>query len=446
MISIIKIVTKQLRDPRRMVASFASMQSGVFLILFLCALSAYGSFLPHSEAIETVYSSWWYISLFSLAALNLSACTLRRLQRLINKSGIPGRGNISTTPLDLSAYSYRFEIDKSSGRQVSPNNAAEILKKNNYRLQDLKSVQGEAIIAEKGRIGIYGSLITHLALLIILAAAYYGVLTGNEDLARGFPGDIVPVSIGSETLKLEIADFYIDYRDDGSVNQYYSELILRDEDPEGPPLAHNTIHINSPLRYGKKSFYLSGYGWGVDTYMHHPPSEKTVMVRLIPGKEYYFAPARITLQLLNFYPDPARDKQGHLFSRSPEPRNPHVLFRLLDQENQVLGPPAQLQNIGESVELPQLEFIFTEFHNSTGILVKENRATSFVLFGAAVFLIGLLMSFYIQPRQILLLWAAAREGTGKLTIYGWSHTDRPSFAIEFYEIVNTIVSGRSEPS
>ena len=441
-----KKAAMQLRNLSRLLTSFTSMQCGIFLILLLSVLSVSGSFLPHAEAMEAVYRSWWYVSLFILVALNLLACTLRRLQQLRKGYSISGTGKNSSAAGELSAYPYRFEIDKSTARLDSRHHAAELLKQNNYHLQDLKLPRGEALLAAKGRIGIYGSLATHLGLLLIIAAAYYGVLTGSEELAQGFPGERIAVSIGDETLVLEIADFNINYREDGSVNQYYSELIIRSQDPESPLLVHDTIYVNNPLRYGRKTFYQSSYGWAVNAYLHDPFSGRTESAMLVPGQEYYFAPAGITVQLLSFYPDLEQGDQGHLFSRSPEPRHPHTLFRLLDQDNQLLGSPAQLLKIGDSLELPQFELGFDEFHNFTGILIKETGGTICLLSGSIIFLAGLFLCFFVQPRQILMLWPGAAKDEGKLIIYGWSRTDRPAFAVEFYEIVNDLVNGRRELS
>ncbi len=430
--------------PHRLFKFMTSMPGGILLLLLLSLLSVYGSLFPHPDALELVYRSWWYRLVFILTAFNLLACTLRRLNRLV-------RGFRSTSPV-LSAYSYRIAVKVPGEGKVPPKRAEDWLQRNSYRLRSLMLPQGQALVASKGRAGIYGFLVTHLALLLILAAAYYGVLTGSEDLGYAFPGEKIPVTMGGEPYFLEVVDFYIAYRDDGTVQQYYSEVILRPQDPTAPAVAGETIYVNQPLRYGRKVFYQHSYGWGVEADLYHPPSGAAEQVLLIPGEGYYFAPAGLTMQLLQFNPELEEDDQELQFSPSPEPLHPHVLFRLLDLENQPIGPPALLLEIEQPLKLPRLELTFTDYQKYTGILISENRSKGYVLMGSIMFLGGLFLSFYMRSRQIILLWSHAsgpptnRLTKDELTLYGWFRHDREGFEAELQRFLQALESeGRDGP-
>ncbi len=445
----IKRKAGQLSSPRHLLQHFYSIQAGIFLLLLLSALSVYGSLLPHAEALEVVFRSWWYGFIFVLTALNLLACTLRRLQQLTRCFGRLGGEQNRATPVALSTYSHRVAIKMPGARQAAQKRATVLLKGSNYHLRTLMLPQGMALMATKGRAGVYGTLVTHLALLVILAGAYYGALTGTANIAFGFPGDKIPVVIEGDPHLLEISDFYIDYREDDTVHQYYSELTVSSESPASPVVAHKTIHVNNPLRYGGKVFYQYSYGWGVETHIYHPPSGTAEQVLLTPGEGYYFAPAGLTVHLLDFYPELDRDDGGLLFSRSPAPHHPHVLFRLLDEQHRPTTPPALLRAIGQTVELSLLEITFTDYRNSTGILISENGGKMYVLAGAIILLVGLFLSFYMRPRQILLLWPPASELANnppsplfwsELTIYGWARHDRVGFEAEFHHFIDALAA------
>jgi cytochrome c biogenesis protein len=421
---------------------FKSMQCGILLILIFVASAVYGSLLPHTEALNKVYNSWWFFSIFGLVALNLLACTLNRLRELSKDFRIFKSIQNGNSSSEFSDYPFRFDLEISGDLLHSVQNyAAVLLKKSSYRTQKVKFPRGETLLAAKGQLGIYGSLITHFSLLIIMASAYYGITTGSEDLVQIFPGEEVPVSIREEPFLLELIAFNIDFREDGSISQYYSELHLRPRDSSNAAAVRETVHVNNPLRYGGKVFYQSSYGWGVETSLHHPLSGSRELIILIPGQQYYFEPAGITLHMLSFYPNLVHGEEGELLSATPEPLNPHVLFSLLGQESQAPVSTASLKPVGQTTELPQFELTFTGFYNFSGILISENTAKIYILLGSISLLGGLFLSFFIQPRRILLSWHPSTAEESQLTVYGWSRSDRPAFAVEFYEFVDTLVKG-----
>lgn len=434
----------RLSFPHRLFILMTSMPGGIFLLLLLSLLSVYGSLLPHPDALELVFRSWWYRLVFTLTAFNLLACTLRRLSRLV-------RGFRFTSPV-LSTYSHRFEIQMPGEGKISPKLAEDWFQGNNYHLRPVTLPQGKGLVASKGRAGIYGTLVTHSALLLILAAAYYGALTGSEALGYAFPGEKIPVIIRSEPFVLEVVDFDIAYRDDGAVKQYYSEVILRPQDPAAPAVAHETIYVNKPLRYGSKVFYQYSYGWGVEADLYHPPSGTLEQVRLIPGEGHYFAPAGVTVQMLNFYLELEEQDQGFQVSPLPESQHPSVLFRLLDPENQPIGPPALLSEMEQPLKVPQLELTFTDYHKYTGILISEHRGKGFVLMGSIMFLGGLFLSFFVRSRQVVLVWSQVsepptdRRNEDKLTLYGWFRHDREGFEAELQRFLASLkLEGRDGP-
>ncbi len=457
----------------RLLQRFASMQAGLTLLLLLAILSGYGSLMPHAEALEKVYRSWWFGFVFFLTALNLLFCSLRRIHVLLKMSRAhkeweksmfsanaanaqaEGPGGSEPPQPDYHPYQFLAGVQFAGNRDTGRQNMAAWLNSRHYRLRVLQSPPGEALLAEKGRWGHYGTLITHLSLIFMLATAYVGGLTGSEEFVRGFPGEMAPVQIKGEPFLLEICDFYIDYRDDGSINQYYSELTLRPatratdaagDGSGGDPVASETIYVNRPLRYGGKVFYQSGYGWGLITNFFHPPSGSREQVLLIPGQEHFFAPAGLTVQMLDFYPELDRDERGHLYSRSPQPRSPYVLFRLLDREGRPAGPSALLRGLGQPMELPVCQLTFTAHHNYTGILVSENPGKFFLLTGSLLFLTGLFISFYIRPQRLLFLRAhtvsappadppEVPKAVNIVWIYGWSKYGGTVFTSELEEIV-----------
>jgi cytochrome c biogenesis protein len=109
--------------------------------------------------------------------------------------------------------------------------------------------------ADRNRIASLATLLTHLALLLLLAGALLSAAFGwREELTLG-PGASVPVGHASR-LALHNQGFSMDRYPDGSVAAYRAQVALT---RDGQPVARGTVEVNRPLTYRGLGFYLSGY-------------------------------------------------------------------------------------------------------------------------------------------------------------------------------------------
>jgi len=397
--------------PQQVWKWLTSMQLNLFLLLIIAGLAVFGSVVPQGEEpafyhqyygplranliqlfyLNNVYHSWWFFTLVFVLAASLLACSLNRL-----------------TPLWRQATTFRCEEESYSGAPIeglafSPKDAGETAdglfqryRQRRYRVF-LAEKQGRFYFyADRGRFGPFGSLVTHLSLVVIMLGAFYGGLTGFKSYANIPEGESFDIREAGFSVRLN--DFHIDYYDDYMPKQYYSDLKVLNGDQE---VMNKVVSVNNPLTYKGVTFYQTSYGWAVDG----------VLTNL--GKETRFSSLDREAALVGddlriktlFYPDYTSDASGYPRTRSPLPNNPRVVYVLyqgskaLKYDVAELGKPAKVND--------NITVAFTGFRQYTGLQIARDPGIPIVYTGSALMVIGLLLSFYVFPRRI---WAMVTPG------------------------------------
>jgi len=109
---------------------------------------------------------------------------------------------------------------------------------------------------DRHRLAVLATLVTHLAVWLLLAGvALSGLVGWREEVTVG-PDETVGVGHGSG-LALRNAGFTVARYPDGSVADYEALVTVFAGDQQ---VAHGTIRVGVPLAYGSVGFHLHGYG------------------------------------------------------------------------------------------------------------------------------------------------------------------------------------------
>lgn len=408
-----------------------SMRFGIALLIILTAISIYGAtFLKHQEAMEKVYTSWWFIGILFIAALNLLACSINRFPNLLKKA------TVLKTDVDIK-WLRTLENNEAINLTIQENTKEvllKILKKNKYRAKLVENNGTLLIAADKGRFGYFGSFITHISLVLILAAGFYSAVASYDNYKAGLPGTIIEVP--EYGFDVRIDDFKIAYRDDEykSIEQYYSTLTVIED---GEEVKTETIYVNKPLRYKGVNFYQATYGWSVDVELKNTETEEVVEMFLVPGQVGFYPYLGIHIRLIDFYPDFTMTSDGVPYSRTSYPANPRVAFQFFDESGHLIGNHYYIEPINETLELFNEHIIkFKDFQNYTGLQIIKQPGKSLALIASILLLIGLFMSFYLYPRK-LWLWVDDKNNN-TLFIAGNSHRNKVGYKLEFAKILKEI--------
>jgi cytochrome c biogenesis protein len=250
----------------------SSVKLAIVLIITVTSASMVGTFIPQLRSAEEylarygqisellmrleitdLYHSWWFKVLLILFSLNIMICTLSRLSPKLRRAFKP---NLEFETQTLLAAKIQEKFSKNWNLEKSKGELKKELRSAHYRIREAKKEGAVHLLARKKILGIFGSDIVHLGLLIILIGGIISGFIGVQTYINISEGEIIPVL--NTDFKLQLDKFETEYHPNGSVKDWKSTLtIIEDETPR----LTKTIEVNHPLTYKGYVFYQSGYGW-----------------------------------------------------------------------------------------------------------------------------------------------------------------------------------------
>ena len=380
---------------KRFTEFLTSLKFGIILFLIIAAYSIIGTVIPQGMNIEfyshhyktfgslmvflqfdRVYSSVIFIAIVFVFIINLVGCTLKILPVQIKKmknTYAPSKGKNNEN-----LYENGMDIE----------NFKEILKRNNFKIID----STDGAYAVKHRMGHLGSSITHLGIVVIILGAVIGNMFVQEGFASLLPGEIREF----EGFSLELNDFYIDFRDDGTVEQYYSKLTVYED---GQKLKEDKIWVNNPLNHNGMYFYQSNYGWASKLNIKDKDGGLLYESMLKDSPHAFYEPANLTIFLYGFFPDFSMDKAGNPITLSQEVKNPAYAAVLYNEDGYV---DSYIVSPKEPIDYSDITIEFADSVLYTGLTYRQDFGYYYVLAGSIILTLGILLSFYFYPKYILI--------------------------------------------
>ncbi len=273
---------------KKIAAFFKSRKLAIVLILLIIIFSIIGTHIPQKSQLKPdVYSVWKsnhpteayyfeklgltglfsspiFIGLAGLLFINTLFCTrimfsnaFRRLSNLQfqKKAYISGLENNMELRTEKEQEYVMFLLNS-------------ILKSGRYKVFQ----EENCIVAEKNRFGMFGTLLFHVSILIIILAAVYGSLGRMEGDMRLIEGQTLsedhgnyifinegPLFYGNhQKFDINLDKFYIDYKDEtGTPRGTAGKLVIKEN---GEEVKSDFIYSNNLMSYEGYTFLGNVYG------------------------------------------------------------------------------------------------------------------------------------------------------------------------------------------
>jgi len=354
--------------------------------------------------LDHVYRTWWFLSLLILFGSSLTTCTFTRQFPALKAAR---HWKFYDEPRQFQKLALSTQLETGSLTSLS-----QMLEKRSYQV----FTAGDTLYARKGIIGRIGPIIVHASMLIILAGAIWGAMTGfiaQEMVPSGNRFQVKNIVDAGplatpQILKnwsVRVNRFWIDYTPEGGINQFYSDLSVLDNQEQ--EVNHQTIYVNKPLRYRGVTFYQTDWGIAaVRVQLNKSPIFQIPMAQLDTGGQ-----GRIWGTWIPTKPDLsqgvsllARDLQGTLLVYD------------------ATGKLVSTVRAGMATAVNGINLKIVDVIGSTGLQIKSDPGIPLVYTGFGLLMLGVLMS-YVSHSQI---WALQKDGR----FYVGGRTNRAQVAFE----------------
>jgi cytochrome c biogenesis protein len=440
---------------------FESVKLAIVLFIILALVSILGTLIPQGRSaaeyaarygslsglfiklqLTGLYHSAWFLALLFLFSLNTIVCTLGRLG-----------------PKWRRAFKPSLEVDEKSlqalkvkGRARVPGPLPEAAEKvraalaaRRYRLKTSGAAPRLTGVAQKRRLGLFGSDTVHVGLLIILAGGVISGFTsrrGELDLRVGQTADVPHAA-----FQVRLDKFETEYYPQGGVKAWKSTVTVIET---GAPVLTRIVEVNHPLTYKGYSFYQTSYGWDWDNprlgIQVKKPSDAAYLkdLSLKVGERLAVEDPDFThIAVRQFVPDFVIGEGNQVQTRSLEPNNPAAQIEVWKGEEKVYSgwSFAKYPDFGEGHKVGQASFSFIlKTYEATQYSVLEaamDPGVPFIWLGCIVMTVGFFLAFYWTPREIKIVLEEV-QGKTEAVLGGIASKGREAFQAEFDSLIESI--------
>ena len=380
---------------------------------------------------DHIYTADYFLALLALLGSSLAACTYTNQWPSVK---IAQRWRFKRNPAAYEALETAVRLPNARLADVG---LALIAK--NYQV----FVRDGALYAFKGLGGKLGPIGVHASMVAIMLGVAYGALggfSGNALIPEG--GDAVIGSLllpaspvarvpAAGSAVLHVDGFRIDYRPDGSVRQFYTDVAV--QDAAGRELARKTISVNQPLRYGGVTAYQTDWGMAAMTVRATgtplaPPDGSAINLPMAMLQGEAGSDAKLFATFLPVE-DPANAQGG-------TPKGVSMLARdlqsvvIYDSKGEFVG--VRRPGSGKPITVEGMELIVDGIVASSGMELKLDPGIPLVYAGFGGLCVTSVLS-YLSHSQV---WAT-QEG-GNVVLGGRSNRAKVGFKTEVAEVAGAV--------
>lgn len=417
--------------------------------------------IAEALGLTQVYQSWWFLSLLSVLFLSLLVCTITRVGQIWKMDRVRHREERGVPMGVRMAFSHKAIPLKDDGEEAL-DDAEEALSEAGYHVR--WGEDGEQLFAEKGRYGVWGSVVLHLGFMIVLLGGVYsgaGKMGGYFELAEGqvFTDQregYIKVSEGPlfggkyQGFQVRLDQLHTDYWDNNKLRSMASALTLRS--PQGE-MKDTTIGVDRPLSYqGVNIYQIRRYGFAAlfalkdaqgnvvaSGYVNFPtPKERT-----LPSNNRFPIPKTSLRAEADFYPAPGTAPLEDTAWLEASSNQPWLYLFIRDEENQTLyqGPLAQ----GEAAPAGEYSLSFLKASRWAAFTVLDDPGIPVIYAGFILCILGAAITYLWIPKRVWVWVEASPEGQPLLCMGGRADKNQPAMMEEVRELAAQLGGQHGRP-
>jgi cytochrome c biogenesis protein len=352
-----------------------------------------------------VFSSLFFRVLVGLLAINTIVCTINRWKSIWTQT-FHTRVRMGDSFFQHARFNATFESALPASEAAQQVGRA--FSKSRYRVKNDAAPGSVALFADKNRLTRFGTFLTHIGIVLILAGTVVGNMWGFKDNQFVVPEGMAAPLGQNTNLSLKL-DHFADRWDaaSGGPTDYASDVVLYEN---GKEVKSATIRVNSPLRYKGIAFHQAFYG-------------QTALMKVEDGsgKVLFEQPVALAWQSrdgnrpLGNFQLTQQNLDVWVFGPRSGENDPLVKAGEMRVEvyrgNTRVASPENLTQ-GTSKELVKdmgLTFTFLREGRFTGLKVVKDPGVNIIWAASGLMVFGMMMLFWLPRRRV---WAIAKELPG----------------------------------
>ncbi|HUU28256.1 MAG TPA: cytochrome c biogenesis protein ResB [archaeon] len=449
--------------------------------------------------LDHLFTAWWYYILLALLCLNLTFCSFRRVAGIIK---LVRRIHFFESEKEFRDQSNNRSMNLELTVDQAARSVSGLLKESGYRVAArATSRDNHLLYARRGELSRFGPFLTHTSMVLIILGAAISFILSFEHFQWMAQDDLVEVpdlsymaqpayqlelvrerlaeafGLSFKSSPLRAADHLVrssDWRElpenlsvgrkfrvrlekfqalftpQGKPKAFLSTVSVLD--PEDNELLYSqVIKVNDPLVYGGVYFYQSSYApaeqgaaWVRLTVSSNDSLDPGAYgLELKPGAAY--APLGGTgdsIAIRQFVGNFKLDAAGQVSSIPGEYLNPAVQV-VIKRNGQELMPDWVFKNFPRFSHRQNMPYaiVMEDYQKSylTGLTIRTHRSQTVIWIGFALMVAGVLLSFYLNHRQVwVMVKAGERDQESRVCLAGVSYKWKQPFLAEFESLANKI--------
>ena len=417
---------------RRLYQLFHNKRFGLLLILAMAVLTLVGVLFPQApggvlddpavrdawlDTLRPRYRGWTDIlatlgvfavfgsigfkAVTILLALSIIACTTHRLPQLRAQAMRP-HVHVRDRFFDHARVNATGVVGLDRA-EASAQLKTELHK---LRFRTLADADGTPLYADRNRFAPFGTVVAHVAFVVILAGVF--VTT-----TFGFRADDLSVPVGSRIevgrgtgLAVEARSFTDSYNPDGSPSDYVSDVVLY---AGGRPVAEQLVRVNAPLRWDGWSLNQASFGIAADLRVTDAAGavlfDQALPLQYQLEGRYAYGKAEVPgTGLLVYLITPA---SGQVVPDIPAGKAQVEVYRG-GTDTPVF---TTVMTPGEPVQGVDLTWTFERERQYTGLMLSRDPGAPIVWTGCALLAIGTCWTMFLRHQRLWIRLEPIADGT-----------------------------------